>query len=60
MLSLLMQAVKQLRTALSLYLKRTFRPWAMRRLQQQGKTDVLATLEHRLDVATRHLASHSL
>jgi hypothetical protein len=55
-----MQAVKQLRTALSLYLKRTFRPWATRRLQQQDKAGMLATLERRLDVATRHLASRSL
>ena len=55
-----MQALKQLRTALSLYLKRTFGPWATRRLQQQSKADTLATLERRLDLATQHLASRSL
>lgn len=54
------QAAKPLRTALSLYLKRTFRPWAARRLQQQGKPDVLEALERRLDIANRKLASHSL
>jgi hypothetical protein len=59
-LGLCIQAVKQLRTALSLYLKRTFGPWVVRRLQQQGKADTLATLERRLDIATRNLASHSL
>lgn len=54
------QAAKTLRTALSVYLKRTFQPWAARRLQQQDKQQALDSLLPLLDTAYRRLTTHSL